>query len=305
MRKRVTTRAINPNLGRQRDFQKRLKKLYNDFGHMVLEDCLLHISQHSMLAEDDSLTAPKSPKERAELRRLMARIDASIKADPASFRANMDAFIQRNKVRWLEAGSRIGESVARWYCQNCAVQLTRTQKRNLISAGVDPSVFVKWKLPIIAKAYVSPTLYKLMPAIVQETASKITGALGKDIAAITQAVVDGFAKGNTLGTVLNVVRAMAGMTESRAKFVARDQTNRITQRITVANDTDLGITQGIWIHRPGKYTSRDTHIEMDGKSFDLKKGLFDSQVGYNVIPGELINCRCVYRADITSLVSKK
>ena len=90
MRKRVTTRAINPNLGRQRDFQKRLKKLYNDFGHMVLEDCLLHISQHSMLAEDDSLTAPKSPKERAELRRLMARIDASIKADPASFRANME-----------------------------------------------------------------------------------------------------------------------------------------------------------------------------------------------------------------------
>ena len=305
MRKRKVTRAINPNLGRQAAFQKRLKRLYNDFGRMILEDCLLYISSQSVLAEDDSLTNPRSPKERAELRRLMARINASIKADPELFRANMNAFIERNKFKWLERGSRIGESVARWYCQNCAVQLTRTQKANLISAGVNPSVFTAWKLPVIAHAYVSPTLYALMPAIVQETASKITGVLGKDIAAITQAVVDGFAQGNTLGTVLNVVRAMQGMTESRAQFIARDQTNRITERITIANDTDIGITQGIWIHRPGKYTSRETHIEMNNKPFNLKEGLFDPHVGYNVIPGELINCRCVYRADITSLLDRK
>ena len=157
---------------------------------------------------------------------------------------------------------------------------------------------------MITRGYVSPSVYAIMPVIVQETASKITGVMGKDVAAITQAVIEGFASGNTLGTVLNVVRAMDGMTESRAQFIARDQTNRITQQISIANDTDLGIHTGYWVHRPGKYTSRETHIDMDGRLFDLKEGLHDFQVGYNVVPGQLINCRCVYRADITSLLSK-
>lgn len=81
---------------------------------------------------------------------------------------------------------------------------------------------------------------------------------------------------------------------SRAKIIARDQTNKATQALARETDKELGITQGRWIHVPGRLSSRHTHIEMDGKIFDLDKGLYDSEVKRNVLPGEEILCQCEY-----------
>lgn len=57
----------------------------------------------------------------------------------------------------------------------------------------------------------------------------------------------------------------------------------------------LGVTRGIWIHTSAGKTYRETHVKMDGKEFDLSKGLYDSAVGDYVFPGSLPNCRCTYR----------
>ena len=59
---------------------------------------------------------------------------------------------------------------------------------------------------------------------------------------------------------------------------------------------ELGITEGIWVHVPGRYTSRKTHMAMNGKRFKLSEGLYDSDVGKKVVPGECPFCRCVYRS---------
>ena len=74
-----------------------------------------------------------------------------------------------------------------------------------------------------------------------------------------------------------------------------DQTCRITQSILRANDAELGVSKGVWIHVPGQYTSRETHRALHGKTFDLDVGLYDKDVGANVVPGELRFCRCIYR----------
>jgi len=45
-------------------------------------------------------------------------------------------------------------------------------------------------------------------------------------------------------------------------------------------------------------TPRKTHIAMDGKSYRIAEGMYDSAEGKYVLPGELINCRCTSRAVI-------
>ena len=43
---------------------------------------------------------------------------------------------------------------------------------------------------------------------------------------------------------------------------------------------EYGATKGRWIHVPGRYSSRITHVHMDGEVFDLNVGLYDSCLLY-------------------------
>ena len=70
---------------------------------------------------------------------------------------------------------------------------------------------------------------------------------------------------------------------------------KITTKVQTDNAIEAGFNEAIWVHVPGTYTSRVSHIHMNGKKFRLDEGMYDEDVGYNVMPGELINCRCVYK----------
>lgn len=85
------------------------------------------------------------------------------------------------------------------------------------------------------------------------------------------------------------------ITQKRAELIARDQANKVTNDLAVQRSLAVGITEGIWQHVPGKYSSRKTHLKMDGQKFDLSQGLYDSDAGQFVKPGELIACNCRYR----------
>ena len=82
----------------------------------------------------------------------------------------------------------------------------------------------------------------------------------------------------------------------RAYLIARDQMNKITQQLALAEAKSLGATKGEWIHVPGEFSSRETHIHMNGKEFDLNVGMYDEAVKKNVLPAELVYCNCQFRA---------
>ena len=88
-------------------------------------------------------------------------------------------------------------------------------------------------------------------------------------------------------------------TESRwykhCRFIARDQTSKAVQALAESTDKDLGFTDGIWVHVPGRLSSRLTHIRMNGKQFKLDEGLYDPDEGRKVKPASLWNCMCCYR----------
>lgn len=108
---------------------------------------------------------------------------------------------------------------------------------------------------------------------------------------VTQAVISGQSEASL---TKDIARAF-GVTERRANVIARDQTLKATQSLAQAVDKELGITEGVWIHVPGRKMSRPTHVAMNGKKFTLTTGLWDSAENKWVRPGECILCACKYR----------
>ena len=92
----------------------------------------------------------------------------------------------------------------------------------------------------------------------------------------------------------HLIETIDQRTKERTNLLARDQSNKVTQTYAVINAQSVGATKGKWIHVPGKYSSRITHIHMDGKVFDLNAGLYDNDVGKYVKPGELPYCQCQF-----------
>lgn len=87
-------------------------------------------------------------------------------------------------------------------------------------------------------------------------------------------------------------------TKRKIHLLAMDQCNKISHQILVRQCLDIGITRGIWVHVPGEYSSRLTHIEMDGQEFDLTQGLYDSAVDDYVTPTQLPYCQCTFECII-------
>lgn len=86
------------------------------------------------------------------------------------------------------------------------------------------------------------------------------------------------------------------VTRRRAEFIARDQNNKATATITRVRQQSLGITQAKWMHSAGGKHPRQSHVEANGKVYDVDKGMYID--GAWIRPGELPNCRCVAQSVI-------
>lgn len=83
--------------------------------------------------------------------------------------------------------------------------------------------------------------------------------------------------------------------ERKAELVALDQTRKYYQNIQAEKMRRLGIKKFEWVHSHGGDVSRQEHLALDGKVFELdnppKIGVMYGQDVYGY-PGQLPNCRC-------------
>lgn len=112
--------------------------------------------------------------------------------------------------------------------------------------------------------------------------------------AVNNAFITGFDMQSVTETIEEILTPVDEKSNNRAALLARDQINKTTQQFAIFEAKSVGATKGRWIHVPGKYSSRITHIKMNGKVFNLDDGLYDSDVHRNVKPGELVYCNCQF-----------
>jgi SPP1 gp7 family putative phage head morphogenesis protein len=101
--------------------------------------------------------------------------------------------------------------------------------------------------------------------------------------------------GRDLGTLAGELEKRYGVTKRRAALIARDQNNKATSAMTHARQTSLGITTNVWMHSRAGKEPRPTHVAMNGKTYEISKGMYDPAERRYILPGELINCRCTSR----------
>lgn len=106
------------------------------------------------------------------------------------------------------------------------------------------------------------------------------------------AIVASYKNGRDFAYLSDRLEKMGDLTEDMARLTARDQLNRLTQQMAIQNAKAYGVTKARWIHVPGFYSSRRTHIKFNGKVFNLDEGLYDSDAKMTVKPGQLKYCNC-------------
>ena len=109
---------------------------------------------------------------------------------------------------------------------------------------------------------------------------------------VWQSVTSGF----DLATLSKNLQNDFGVTKRRADFITRDQASKANAVIESARRRELGITKAIWLHSHAGKQPRPSHMKANGKLFDVSKGMYLD--GEWVLPGQLINCRCVSKSII-------
>lgn len=183
---------------------------------------------------------------------------------------------------------------AKWY-------KTFDKQARELSIGMGKKVYARTDTQVVKKleAYgftvkrnQTPQQRELLKQIVEENV-KAWHSLPLFAAAHAQAVIlTAYQKGRDMEYLTKRINEMTTLSKKKAALVARDQLNRATQKMAIANMKGYGIRKAKWIHVPGFRSSRRTHLKMDGQEFDISVGLYDSDVGRNVKPGELIYCNC-------------
>lgn len=130
-------------------------------------------------------------------------------------------------------------------------------------------------------------------AVIGENVGLIKSIASEHLTQVEGLVMRSVARGRDLGTLTKEMQARYGVTKRRAALIARDQNNKATSVMTSARQKSLGITEGIWKHSLGGKHPRPSHLQANGKTFQLDKGMYLD--GEWIMPGEAINCRCTWQ----------
>lgn len=135
-------------------------------------------------------------------------------------------------------------------------------------------------------------------AVVAENVNLIKSIQSHYLTQVQSDVWQSVNKGADMAKLSRTLHERYGSTVKRAALIARDQNAKAKAVLENTRRQQLGITHAIWQHSSAGKEPRPTHVAMNGKRFELKKGMYDSDEGEWIWPGQLINCRCTSRAII-------
>ena len=230
---------------------------------------------------------------RREIRRLIKVMHKDVKRELGALYSvlasdaplTLTEIMARLRKRWYYIFEKRAREMARWLADSVQKRTQKDVMNQLKKMGFALTPHYTGAEKKLIKDFVqeSVSLIKTIPqTFLREVQENVKKAFerGGDRAAIKEAIED------------KIDHPLVHNAERRAELIAKDQTQKVTQDFARANAQAYGATKARWIHIPGEKTSRITHIQMDGEEFDINVGLYDPDVGENVLPGQLIYCMC-------------
>lgn len=98
-------------------------------------------------------------------------------------------------------------------------------------------------------------------------------------------------------TVVKEIRKSYGVSQRKAKFLARQETSLMMTKFKEVRYTDAGVKEYKWTCVAGspKHPVRPLHKRLDGKVFQWSNPPITAENGARNNPGQDFNCRCVAR----------
>lgn len=136
-------------------------------------------------------------------------------------------------------------------------------------------------------------LKNILTAGIAENVSLIKSIPSEYFTQVQGAVMRSITTGQGLADLVPFLEKQAGVTQRRARIIARDQTHKVFSDINFSRMKTIGIKQYEWLHSAGSQKPRRLHQHMSGNiySFD-NPPIIDEKTGQRGKPGDLINCRC-------------
>lgn len=205
-------------------------------------------------------------------------------ASPAVFMRD----VMRNMAkRWL----RSFDSIAQKLADRFTTDAMKNTDSSLSKAMKDAGFTVEFKM--------TSQMNNALQATITENVGLIRSIPEKYFTEVEGLVMRSVARGRDLSYLTDELQKRYGITRRRAKLIARDQNAKATSVMQSARQRGLGITHGVWRHSHAGKEPRKSHVESDGKKFDLSKGLMID--GKPTFPGHEVNCRCTWSAILPGL----
>lgn len=266
-RRQRTTRATLPNKGLQAAYRKRLIDMISKMQRSVVWWVgATYRERLPEIAQDMAL-----PRWR---RMVNYALDRSPSRD-------LERELKRVMGRWSKEFDGMAETLSRWFVKRANSHSVASMQAALRDAGYT------------VKMRNNRAVNDVLQSLIIEQANLIKSIPTQYLTEVQGLVMRSVREGRDMGFLKNELQSRYAITERRAITIARDQTNKATESISRVRNKALGITQGIWMHRSGSKVPRKSHVEADGKIFDLSVGL--NVDGENIYPGQLVNCHCTYK----------
>ena len=211
---------------------------------------------------------------RTMLRRIKEDINDAKTDDVTQFGNRIDYLLEQ----WSKRLDRLGYTISKRFINRNRATFDKRFMQELKKAGFT----VNFQL--------SPQIEDILEASVKENVGLIK-SIGVDyLERVQQQVWSGVASGYDLGQIAKDLSKAYGISDRRAKNIARDQGAKAHAVIERERRKEAGITQAVWLHSHAGKVPRPSHVKANGKVFDIEKGLYLD--GVWTLPGVQINCKC-------------
>ncbi|WP_261261749.1 phage head morphogenesis protein [Serratia fonticola] len=185
---------------------------------------------------------------------------------------------------WREKFDKKAESIALWFVRRSDAYTSRSVSNKLRAEGMTVSM------------QITPEVQTVLDSLYETQVGLIKSIPEQYLTQVQTLVQQSVTNGRDVGFLKEELKKRYGITERRAKVIARDQNAKASNAISRERCKSAGVTHGIWVHRAGgSKTYRQSHLKMNGEKFELAAGCYDPHEGREVHPGELINCKCDFR----------
>ena len=129
-----------------------------------------------------------------------------------------------------------------------------------------------------------PWLVGELKAFEAENLRLITSIPAQHVERLQGVIVKGLREGQVTSDLVDAIRGIADITESRAEFIAEDQIGSLNGQLTRLRQQGIGVQQAIWRGVLDR-RERPTHRALEGVTFDWKNPPLGG-------PGAEPRCRC-------------